>query len=487
MATAAVSRCPITGAAKRKSPPHLTNLSSKVQFGSINFSFRKQSLLAHAAAYGGNSDNGAAVSVTQNSSPSPPAANSRTKRHTISVFVGDESGIINRIAGVFARRGYNIESLAVGLNKDKALFTIVVSGTEKILQQVVEQLNKLVNVLKVEDLSKEAQVERELMLIKLNADSNTKGEIMWLVDIFRANVVDISEHTLTIEVTGDPGKMEAVLRNLKKFGIKELARTGKIALRREKMGEMAPFWRFSAASYPDLEGTIPIEATLNHAGQKVQEKHVNGNLISALGGDVYPVEPDDGFSNQVLDAHWGVLYDEDSSGLQSHTLSLLVNNSPGVLNLVTGVISRRGYNIQSLAVGPAERDGVSRITTVVPGTDESIGKLVQQLYKLVDVHEVQDMTHLPFAERELMLIKVAANAAARRDVLDIANIFRSKPVDVSDHTITLEVTGDFNKMLALQNLLEPYGICEVARTGRVALVRESGVDSRYLRGYPLAL
>ncbi|KAJ0018364.1 hypothetical protein Pint_11662 [Pistacia integerrima] len=426
--------------------------------------------------------------------PASVSTASKVKRHTISVFVGDESGIINRIAGVFARRGYNIESLAVGLNEDKALFTIVVSGTERVLRQVVEQLNKLVNVIKVEDISKEPQVERELMLIKLNSDPTTRPEIMWLVDIFRAKVVDTSEHSLTIEVTGDPGKMVAVQRNLRKFGIKELARTGKIALRREKMGETAPFWNFSAASYPDLKRAVP-----NGAVVPKNNGSLNGNTGSSLGGDVYPVEPFDDYPTKILDAHWGVLYDEDSSGFRSHTLTMLVNNTPGVLNTVTGVISRRGYNIQSLAVGPAEMEGLSRITTVVPGTDESIGQLVQQLHKLIDLHEaritqftssksiVQDITNLPFAERELMLIKIAVNTAARRDVLDIAKIFRARAVDVSDHTITLELTGDLNKIIALQRLLETYGICEVARTGRVALVRESGVDSTSLRGYPLPI
>ncbi|KAJ6432395.1 hypothetical protein OIU84_019606 [Salix udensis] len=402
-------------------------------------------------------DNGSAVSVADSV---PTVTLSKMQRHTISVFVGDESGIINRIAGVFARRGYNIESLAVGLNKDKALFTVVVCGTEKVLRQVVEQLNKLVNVIKVEDISRDPQVERELMLIKLNADPSTRAEIMWLVDVFRAKIVDISEHSLTIEVTGDPGKMAAVQRNLSKFGIREIARTGKIALRRNSTNTFAG------------NGDLLL----------------NGSNTSSSKGDVFPVESyDDFLANQVLDAHWGVLYDEDPNGLRSHTLTMLVNNCPGVLNSLTGVISRRGYNIQSLAVGPAEEEGLSRITTVIPGTDESIGKLVQQLHKLIDFHEVRDITHLPFAERELTLIKIAANNAARRDVLDIARIFRAKAVDVSDHTITLELTGDFNKMVALQRILEPYGICEVARTGRVALVRESGVDSTYLRGFPLPL
>ncbi|KAJ4800873.1 Acetolactate synthase small subunit [Rhynchospora pubera] len=426
-------------------------------------------------------DSAAAASpVTVNS---PPQTRDPIRRHTISVFVGDESGMINRIAGVFARRGYNIESLAVGLNKDKALFTIVVSGTDRVLKQVIEQLHKLVNVIKVEDLSKEPQVERELMLIKLNVKPDMRPEVMVLVDIFRAKVVDTSEETLTIEVTGDPGKIAALHRNLSKFGINEVARTGKIALRRERIGASAPFWRFSAASYPDLE-----EPVLQKSGLSSMDKTVNGTIESSSGGDVYPVEPYESFStNQVLDAHWGVLDVEDSSGLRSHTLSILVNDSPGVLNIVTGVFSRRGYNIQSLAVGPAEKEGISRITTVVPGTEESVGKLVQQLYKLIDVYEVQNLTHLPFAERELMLIKVAVNTSARRDILDIADIFRAKAVDVSDHTVTLQLTGDFDKMVALQRLLEPYGICEVARTGRVALVRESGVDSKYLRGYALPL
>ncbi|KAL8482753.1 hypothetical protein ACS0TY_025700 [Phlomoides rotata] len=457
-------------------------------FRSVKFSVnpkRRLAVCAQSANGDNKQQNDTVISVSD--SPLTGTTNStlrsnKVKRHTISVFVGDESGMINRIAGVFARRGYNIESLAVGLNRDKALFTIVVSGTERVLQQVMEQLKKLVNVLKVEDISQEPQVERELMLIKINADPKYRTEVMWLVDIFRGKIVDISDHSLTIEVTGDPGKMVAVQRNLSKFGIREIARTGKIALRREKMGESAPFWRFSAASYPDLEEARTVSTVLKTANKtRVREPDTSS------GGDVYPVESADEFSNnQVLDAHWGVLND-DTSGFRSHTLSMVVTDAPGVLNLVTGVFSRRGYNIQSLAVGHAEVEGLSRITTVVPGTDESIGKLVQQLYKLVNLHEVCDLTHLPFAERELMLIKIAVNAAARRNVLDIASIFRAKAIDVSDHTITLELSGDLDKMVALQRLLEPYGICEVARTGRVALVRESGVDSKYLRGYSYPL
>ncbi|KAF2298311.1 hypothetical protein GH714_021747 [Hevea brasiliensis] len=396
-------------------PAYLTFLKS------TSDDYQPQRKLAVSATSADNHSNISNTAFSANG-PAPSMSISKVRRHTISVFVGDESGMINRIAGVFARRGITLSPLLL-----------------------------------VEDLSSEPQVERELMLIKVNADRNYRPEIMWLVDIFRAKIVDISEHSLTIEVTGDPGKMVAVQRNLSKFGIKEIARTGKIALRREKMGACAPFWRFSAASYPDLGEIRPNDALL---GSK--SRAVIGEETSA-GGDVYPVEPSDSFTGtQVLDAHWGVLDEDDTTGLRSHTLSMLVTDSPGVLNIVTGVFARRGYNIQSLAVGHGETEGLSRITTVVPGTDESISKLVQQLYKLIDLHEVQDLTHLPFAERELMLIKIAVNAAARRDVLDIASIFRAKAVDVSDHTITLELTGDLDKMVALQRLLEPYGICELA-------------------------
>ncbi|XP_010466593.1 PREDICTED: acetolactate synthase small subunit 1, chloroplastic-like [Camelina sativa] len=344
----------------------------------------------------------------------------RVRRHTISVFVGDERGMINRIAGVFASRGYNTESLAMGLNEDKALFTIVVLGTDKVLQQVVEQLNKLDNVIKVEDLSKEPHVERELMLIKLNADPSTRSEIMWLVDIFRAKIVDTSEHSLMIEGTGDSGKLVALERNLEKFGIKEIARTGKIALRREKMGETAPFWRFAAASCSLVHLKEPSHETVAEKTKLA----LTGNGHASSGGDVYPVEPYDDFK-PVLDAHWGMVYDEDSRGNRSHTLSILVTNVPRVLNLITGAISRRGYNIQSLAVGPAEKEGLCRITTVIPGTDDHIDKLVRQLQMLIDLHEVLNITNMPFAERELMLIKVAAHTCARR-VIEAVKMHNNK-------------------------------------------------------------
>lgn len=156
-------------------------------------------------------------------------------KHTISVLVEDEAGVLTRISGLFARRGFNIESLAVGPAEQVGIsrITMVVPGDDDIIEQLIKQLYKLVNVLKVQDITEVPAVERELMLIKLNADSNTRSEVMQFVQIFRARIVDISEESLTIEVVGDPGKMVAIVQVLQRFGIREIARTGKIALTRE--------------------------------------------------------------------------------------------------------------------------------------------------------------------------------------------------------------------------------------------------------------
>jgi len=156
-------------------------------------------------------------------------------KQTISVLVEDEAGVLTRIAGLFARRGFNIESLAVGEAEQEGVsrITMVVPGDEKVVEQLIKQLYKLISVLKVQDISQQPCVERELMLIKVNATASNRDEVIQLAEIFRARVVDLSEETLTIEVVGDPGKIVAIIQMLNKFGIREIARTGKIALIRE--------------------------------------------------------------------------------------------------------------------------------------------------------------------------------------------------------------------------------------------------------------
>ncbi|ACK66467.1 acetolactate synthase, small subunit [Rippkaea orientalis PCC 8801] len=164
-----------------------------------------------------------------------------------------------------------------------------------------------------------------------------------------------------------------------------------------------------------------------------------------------------------------------------HTLSVLVEDEAGVLTRIAGLFARRGFNIESLAVGPAETVGVSRITMVVPGDDDTIEQLTKQLYKLINVLKVNDITQTPCVERELMLIKVNASAANRAEVIELVQVFRARIVDISEETVTVEVVGDPGKMVAIVQMLNKFGIREVARTGKIALVRESRVNTEYLK------
>lgn len=164
-----------------------------------------------------------------------------------------------------------------------------------------------------------------------------------------------------------------------------------------------------------------------------------------------------------------------------HTLSVLVQDESGVLSRISGLFARRGFNIESLAVGPAETQGVSRITMTVNGDNRTIEQLTKQLYKLVNILKVQDITNIPCVERELVLMKIQAFQENRAYILDIANIFRAKVVDVSNEYLILEVTGDPGKMVAIEQLMKQYGIIEIARTGKISLVRESNISTEMLR------
>lgn len=164
-----------------------------------------------------------------------------------------------------------------------------------------------------------------------------------------------------------------------------------------------------------------------------------------------------------------------------HTLSVLVEDEAGVLTRIAGLFARRGFNIESLAVGPAEQMGISRITMVVTGDDNTIEQISKQLYKLVNVLKVQDVTTVPCVERELMLMKVNATSGSRSEVLELAQIFRARVVDVAEDSLTLEVVGDPGKLLAIVQVLNKFGIREIARTGKIALTRESGVNTEYLK------
>ncbi|GBF88697.1 acetolactate synthase [Raphidocelis subcapitata] len=286
----------------------------------------------------------------------PEMLDAGQEKHVISVFVADEAGLINRVAGVFARRGSNIDSLAVGLNVDKALFTIVVTGTPLVVSNLVKQLSKLVKVRYVEDITNSRRVERELVMLKLRAPAGpARTEVLQLAEIFRARVVDVSDGTVTLVVSGDPGKTAALQKVVSKFGVMEVCRTGRICLKR---GE-------------------DLLESLRAAGE---------------GG------PASGAS--------------------------------------------------AVAMGPLEsREG--------------------DVYQVdrADMHGVWEVRCTP---------------PQRGELRDLSQIFRMAVIDVGPTTMVLEATGREDKMRAIVDLLEPYGVLETARTGRIALSRESGVDTKYL-------
>jgi len=155
-------------------------------------------------------------------------------QHTISVLVVNQSGVLSRISGLFSGRGFNIESLNVAETNEPGIsrMTIITLGDDKKIEQITKQLNKLIDVIKVIDLTEEHFVDRELILVKMNSEPRVREEILRIVDIFRAKVIDVSPDNYTVEITGDEGKIKGFLDLLKPLGIKEIVRSGRIAISR---------------------------------------------------------------------------------------------------------------------------------------------------------------------------------------------------------------------------------------------------------------
>ncbi|MEX0743489.1 MAG: acetolactate synthase small subunit [Actinomycetota bacterium] len=178
--------------------------------------------------------------------------------HTLSVLVEDKPGVLTRVAGLFAARGFNIDSLAVGPTSDDGLsrMTIVVQVDRKPLEQITKQLNKLINVIKILEHDEGDAVERELMLVKVRAAADDRQRVMEIATVFRVNVVDVTHGTLTLEATGKPEKLEALVELLNDFGVIELSRTGRIALARGDRGirEKANRARAAAAGAEEWNG-----------------------------------------------------------------------------------------------------------------------------------------------------------------------------------------------------------------------------------------
>lgn len=163
------------------------------------------------------------------------------------------------------------------------------------------------------------------------------------------------------------------------------------------------------------------------------------------------------------------------------TLSIVVYNESGVLTRIATLFSSRGFNLESIAVGPTVNSGVSKIIIVLPGDNQTIEQITKQLKKLIQVIEVKDITSFPCVERELMLLKIETNLVNRSKILEIVQIFRSKVVDISENSMTIEVTGDPGKITTIQKLLNPYTILEIVRTGKISVERELGINTEFLK------
>ena len=156
-------------------------------------------------------------------------------RHTLSVLVENKFGVLTRISGLFSGRGYNIDTLNVAPTQDPktSRMTVVVKGDDAVLEQITKQLNKLVDIIKVQDFKEGESVDRELVLLKVSVDTKTRPEVMQICDIFRAKIIDVAHKSLTIEITGNESKVSAFLELMEPFGIRDITRTGKVAMSRE--------------------------------------------------------------------------------------------------------------------------------------------------------------------------------------------------------------------------------------------------------------
>jgi len=155
------------------------------------------------------------------------------------------------------------------------------------------------------------------------------------------------------------------------------------------------------------------------------------------------------------------------------TLSILVEKQPSMLYKITGLLTRRGFKVDSLVIGSTEYYKTFRLIIILPGNMRIVDQITQQLYKLLPVIKIQDLTHLPYIRRELILFKVLATPEDRSRILEIATFFRAKILDFAENILTLEVTGDSEKIIALEQLIHKFGVLELVRTGKIAMIRES--------------